>query len=234
MIFNGTGNEMDEGRKPILSGKDLAAAVPDFSKDILVRQRKGKFKILGVCGSPRKSGNTQTMLETALEAAREQGAETELILLSGKDVRPCDACESCQKTHRCHIKDDMQDIFPKLWEADGIIIGTPTYGLSITAQIKSFLDRSTGFHSDWFTSEAGGIGFRRTVGAFVVVAGHLGASLASMNLLAEFAFGRWIFAGGVWVYAWDKGDVKNNEESLKQAQDLGNRVYQFVNQWSKP
>ena len=92
------------------------------------------------------------MMETALAAAKEEGADTELILTAGKDIRPCDACESCQKTHKCHKKDDMQEIFPKLWEADAIIIGSPTYGLSISSTTRCFLDRATGLHAEWMTS----------------------------------------------------------------------------------
>jgi multimeric flavodoxin WrbA len=216
--------------------KEVGATQTDVIEDSLIKEKKGKFKILGICGSPRKNGNVQIMLESALEAAREEGAETELILLGGKNIKPCDACESCEKTHRCHIKDDMQDIFPKLWQADGIIIGSPTYGLSISSQTRIFLDRATGMHAEWLSGENGekGKGFTHTVGAAIVVAGRCGASLASMNIIAEFALGQWIFGGAAWGYAWDKGDINKDKLGLAEARALGKRVFKFVNQWSKP
>ena len=215
---------------------ELAATEESIINDSLVRERTGKFKILGVVCSPRKNGNVQIMMETALAAAKEEGADTELVLLSGKDIRPCDACESCQKTHKCHVKDDMQGIFPKLWEADAIIIGSPTYGLSISSLTRCFLDRATGMHAEWMTStaEKKGRGFSRTIGAAIVVAGRCGASLASMNIIGEFALGQWIFAGAAWGYAWNKGDIKKDTIGLDEARALGKRVYKFVNQWSKP
>jgi multimeric flavodoxin WrbA len=199
-------------------------------------EKKGKFKILGICGSPRLRGNTQIMLEAALNAAKELGAETELILLAGKNIKPCDACESCEKTARCHIKDDLQEIFPKLWQADAIIIGSPTYGLSISSLTRIFLDRATGMHAEWLSGEKGkkGKGFTHTVGAAIIVAGRCGASLASMNIIGEFTLGQWIFGGAAWGYAWDKGDIQKDQLGLAEAIALGKRVFKFTNQWAKP
>ena len=59
-----------------------------------------------------------------------------------------------------------------------------------------------------------------------------GASLASMNIIGEFALGQWIFAGAAWGYGWNKGDVKNDKLGLDEARALGKRVFKFVNQWS--
>ena len=83
------------------------------------------MKILAVSGSPRKDGNTVILLNEALKGAQQEGAETELCSVSGKTIASCDACISCRKTGRCHINDDMQELYSKLLEADGIIMGTP-------------------------------------------------------------------------------------------------------------
>ena len=85
------------------------------------------MKILAVSCSPRKNGNTMAMLEKALEAARGDGAEVELYSVADKDIRPCDGCWYCRDKNQCHIKDDMQELYDKLVEADGIIFGTPIY-----------------------------------------------------------------------------------------------------------
>ncbi len=104
------------------------------------------MKIVGICGSPRK-GNTEWMLRKLLEGAIKAGAETELILLREKDIRACDGCLSCevggkQRKGICRIQDDMQHIYPKLVEADGLAFGTPVYFEMLSGLLKNFMDRT--------------------------------------------------------------------------------------------
>lgn len=98
-------------------------------------------KITGIVGSPRK-GNTSFLVETALEAAEKEGAETEIIFLGKSNINPCIACEICKKTGKCSIEDDMEDILQKISTSQGIIIGSPVYFGTITAQTKMLMDRS--------------------------------------------------------------------------------------------
>lgn len=100
------------------------------------------MKVLGISCSLRKGSNTEILVEEALVGAREVGAEAELLSLIGKEIKPCDGCFSCEKTGKCHIKDDMQPIYEKLLEADGIIIGTPVYFWFMAGQTKVLLDRT--------------------------------------------------------------------------------------------
>ncbi len=100
------------------------------------------MKILGISGSPRKSGNTIAMLNEALSAARAEGADVELFSVAGKDIQPCDGCWACVKTGKCHIKDDVALLFEKMITADGIIFGTPVYFYGMTAQAKAIIDRT--------------------------------------------------------------------------------------------
>lgn len=100
------------------------------------------MKILGLSCSPRQAGNTVAMINLALAAAEKDGAEVELYRAAGKNIQPCDGCWGCVKTQKCHIKDDMQELYEKLQEADGIIIGTPIYFWGMTAQAKAVIDRS--------------------------------------------------------------------------------------------
>ena len=99
------------------------------------------MKILGLSCSPRKMGNTEILLGEALNGAKHEGVEVELFSVSGKEIKPCDGCGSCRKTGECHIKDDMQTVYPKLVEADGIIFGTPIYVYGMTTQAKAIIDR---------------------------------------------------------------------------------------------
>lgn len=99
------------------------------------------MKILGIVGSQRKKGNTATLVKRALEGAKNEGAQTELLFLGDHVIKDCSGCEACQDTHRCVVDDDMQKIYPILMEADAIILGSPTYFYNVTAQVKAFIDR---------------------------------------------------------------------------------------------
>jgi len=98
--------------------------------------------IIGICGSPRKNGNTEILLKEALKGAEELGTKTELILLRMKKIEFCKGCEEvCEKTGSCQINDDMMEIYDKIGKSDGIIIGTPTYFNMISGVLKNFIDR---------------------------------------------------------------------------------------------
>jgi multimeric flavodoxin WrbA len=99
------------------------------------------MKILGIVGSKRKKGNTSVLVNRALEKAKEAGAETELIFLGDYAIKGCSGCEGCKKTRRCVIDDDMQKLYPLLLEADGVILGSPTYYYNVSSDVKAFLDR---------------------------------------------------------------------------------------------
>lgn len=99
------------------------------------------MKILGIVGSKRKKGNTSCLVREALDAARKEGLETELLYLGDYSIRDCTGCEGCKETYKCVINDDMQKIYPLLLESDGIILGSPTYWYNVTADIKAFIDR---------------------------------------------------------------------------------------------
>lgn len=99
------------------------------------------MKILAIVGSPRKKGNTDVLVEAAIVGAKNQGAEVEKIYLSDLKFDGCIGCEGCKKSCKCVIKDDMQQLYSKLENADGIILGSPTYFYNVTWLTKKFLDR---------------------------------------------------------------------------------------------
>lgn len=100
--------------------------------------------LLAICGSPR-SKNTEFMLRTALEKS---GKDNELLLLREKNITLCDGCCSCEKTGKCHIKDDMETITEKLQKADSLLIGTPTYYDNVPGLLKNFIDRTNPLFKD--------------------------------------------------------------------------------------
>lgn len=101
------------------------------------------MKIVGISSSPRgKNSNTLKLLNAALEGAVEAGAEVESIDVAKMKIKYCTACNKCQETGVCSIKDDYQTLLAKLLAADGIIWSSPNYITNVTAQLKTVFDRS--------------------------------------------------------------------------------------------
>ena len=97
--------------------------------------------VLILKSSPREHGNSNTLAGQVEAGAREAGAEVESLMLHHMDIRPCDACDVCQETGVCIVKDDMQKIYPLLEKADAIVIASPIYWFTISAQAKLCIDR---------------------------------------------------------------------------------------------
>ncbi|MBY9006984.1 MAG: flavodoxin family protein [Candidatus Lokiarchaeota archaeon] len=103
-------------------------------------------KILGIVGSPRKKGNTFELVSKILEGSKLKGADTNIIYLEDLDINECNGCHTCWQGLECSKKDDMNEIYPELIEADVIIFGTPVYWFGPTALMKAFIDRFVYFN----------------------------------------------------------------------------------------
>lgn len=170
-------------------------------------------------------GNTKTLIKEALKAAEENGAETEIITLRDKEIKPCDACLSCRKTKECRIKDDFQQIFQKMVEADGIIIGSPVYFGSATSQVKALIDRAG------YLSIAKKRIFERKVGGPVVVARRAGQNFTFAELLFFFLHQGMIVPGSTYwniAFGWKRGEVTEDEEGIKTVRNFGERVVWLI------
>jgi len=97
--------------------------------------------ILGISGSPRKGGNTDILLDKALEGAKSKGAETEKIILNNLKMVPCQECEKVKDDGTCKIEDDFQALYVKIMKADALILATPIFFGSLSAQAKIMIDR---------------------------------------------------------------------------------------------
>jgi len=135
-------NGVDDLKSEIINLKDSISTYSKNSNNMNSDLNNVKVKIIGVCGSPHKNGSTIKYLRRALEAAESIGnVETEIIELTGKDIKPCMGCKSDKCYGTCRINDVMQDFYPKLRDCDGIILGSPSYFGTFTAQLKIFIDR---------------------------------------------------------------------------------------------
>ncbi|MBU4490141.1 MAG: flavodoxin family protein [Actinobacteria bacterium] len=102
---------------------------------------KEKVTVLGLSCSPRKGGNTELLLDGALQGASEAGATVEKVVVSELDINPCHACEACFDTGVCIQPDDMQVLYPKLLNREAIIIAAPIFFMNLAAQAKALIDR---------------------------------------------------------------------------------------------
>jgi multimeric flavodoxin WrbA len=100
------------------------------------------MKVLGICGSPHGSESmTLRLVQAVLDGAKASGAEVELVDVCKLDLEFCNACQVCFKKGKCVHKDDFQGLYEKILAADGLVWGSPNYFRSVTAQMKTLIDR---------------------------------------------------------------------------------------------
>jgi len=179
------------------------------------------MKVVGIVGSPRKNGNTEMLTAHTLKAIAEEGLDTELIPLAGLDIGPCDACDVCRKEERCPIEDDLFPIYLKMKEADGIILASPVYFGSATAQIKGLMDRTgclARHHGDLFRGKVGGP---------LVVARRAGHNFTVAQLTFWFQILGMVVPGSTYwniAFGYGKDEVPDDEEGMKTAWNFGKNV----------
>lgn len=182
------------------------------------------MKVLGINGSARKDGNTAIIIRRVFTELEKEGIETELIQLAGKKIRGCTACLKCRENmdNRCAVNNDsFNKYFEKILDADGIVLGSPTYFADMTPEMKALIDRAG------YVSRANGNTLKRKVGAAVSVARRAGAmhTIDSINHL--FLISQMIIPGSIYwnvVYGREKGDVETDTEGMQTMQVLGENM----------
>lgn len=104
-------------------------------------------RVLGLCGSPVSGGSTEILVREVLRGAQSRGAEIDFIRLNDHKIMPCQACGKSPEVGYCFFHDDMDDIYDKFDRCDAIVIGSPIYFDSVSAQTKLFIDRTNCFRS---------------------------------------------------------------------------------------
>jgi multimeric flavodoxin WrbA len=179
-------------------------------------------KVMIAVGSPRKRGNSSTLAAQVAGGAKAGGAQVETFYLHGMDIKPCTACGGCRKkTHvDCVIKDDMQLLYPKLRTADVIVIASPIYWFTFSAQTKLFMDRWYGL--------GGNEGYALAGKKFAVLLSYAdadpflsGAVNALRTLQDALQFIEAELVGMVYGSASEAGEIKKNKALMKEAYELG-------------
>lgn len=150
------------------------------------------MKVVAFNGSPRKDGNTSILINYVFRELEKEGIETELVQLADKRIQGCIACYKCfeNKDQQCAVKSDpLNEYIQKMMKSDGMILGSPTYFIDLTPEMKALIDRSG------FVSRANGGLYRNKVGATVVAFRRSGAmhTIDSMN---HFLLSQEIFIAG--------------------------------------
>jgi multimeric flavodoxin WrbA len=192
------------------------------------------MKVLCIYGSPRRKGNSETLLDKALEGAQSAGAEVIRIYVRDLKMVGCIECGGCDKTGKCVVKDDMQDVYPMLESADVIILATPIFFYSVSAWAKALIDRCQALWRKRMLTKTKEQ--RKTYdsgkGYLIAVAATSGKSLFDGTILTAKYFYDALdmsYEGGMFVRKIDKkGAVMEHPEFLKEAYDLGVSVVKGV------
>jgi len=177
------------------------------------------MKVVGIIGSPHADGSGAALVREALAGAREAGAATREILLSGCHIEHCRDCGPCIRSGRCVVEDDFQEVRARLLEADGIIFSSPTYGAAMSARMKSLFDRLG--QLAFLTSTLGG---KYVVG--IATAGSFGAKKVARQLDAsvqQSVFRRGYVTGTLGVHLRGR-HVSSQPGALSAATALGRKI----------
>lgn len=194
------------------------------------------MKIIGIIGSPRKKGNTDTLVDLVLQGACENGAEIEKIYLSDLNFKGCTGCEGCKKTCKCVVKDDMQMVYKKIDEADGIVLGSPTYFYDVTGLTKMFMDRLYAYEvfdesdrSVWLSpNEVFGIKYAVTVAVCEQeTADNMGFTSDSMDMTLK-AVGWRPVENVKALFLFKRGEANGQTELMKTAKKAGVKLAKTI------
>ena len=178
------------------------------------------MKVLVINGSPHINGCTDRGLREVEETLKASGIETERINVGNKDVRGCIGCNFCRTHNRCVFNDIVNEVAPKLAEADGLLVGSPTYYAGANGQLHAFLDRL-------FYSTSGTIDKTMKVGAAVVSSRRAGSTAAFDQINKYFTISSMpVAASTYWneVHGFTPADVEDDAEGLQTMRNLGKNM----------
>ncbi len=175
------------------------------------------MKLVAIMGSPHgMKGNTGKVLAPLLEAAEKAGAEVTTHSLADLHIAPCRGCDACHKTGQCAIKDDFHAVRQTMIDADAIVLATPNYIFSVSAQMKALFDRCCGpLHLQLLDGK---------YAAAVVTSGGSGYDEVESYMLRFLrSLGCWT-VGSVGAEAWQLFDESKASEVQQTAADLGTQL----------
>lgn len=180
------------------------------------------MRVIGINGSARKNGNTAIIIGTVFDVLNKEGINTELIQLADYDITPCRGCFACKGHGNCMFNTDgFAEIFSRLIEADGIILGSPVYSADVSAKMKAFLERG-----GVVVATNSGL-LRYKVGASVASV-RRGGGMTTVDTMNHFMLNKEMIVVGstYWnmVYGKSIGEVMNDYEGMANMRNLGENM----------
>jgi len=185
------------------------------------------MKILLISGSPRKNGNTETLLNHASNFLENKKCEIFKFYVSENKVNPCQACDSCLTNNVCKVNDDMNKLYDFYKKCDGLIIGTPVYYRNVSAQLKSIFDRTYATKNIKPLSKKIG-------GAISIGRGTGSGQCFALSIIYNFLLSSGVICipgelNGVSASADKPGEIINQENRLKQVEILCENMLDLFN-----
>lgn len=185
------------------------------------------MKVLAINSSARKDRNTAILINTVLEELNKAGIETEMIQLAGNVIEPCKACWACGGQGNCvHRKDSFREVFEKMKEADGILLGSPVYSANVSANMQALLERAAvvaDMNPGLFTHKGGA----------AVAAVRRGGAMQAVDTMNHFFLNHEMIVVGstYWNMGYGQmpGDVQKDEEGLANMRNLGQNMSYLLN-----
>ena len=195
-------------------------------------ERRNPMTVLGISGSPRKGGNSEILLDAALEPFVAAGWNVERILLSEKKIEMCTGCETCVERTHCFITDNMAGLYKAFETCSAIIISSPSYWRNVPAQLKAVFDRCRAPHAT--LSLKGKLGGAIAVGR--AAAG--GGQSKVLDVIHNFYLSAGVLCvpgelNGVTASADKPGDILAQPRRLNQAMILGENILGYANTHSR-
>jgi multimeric flavodoxin WrbA len=182
------------------------------------------MKVIGINGSPRKTGNTSLLMDTVFQELEAQGIETETIHIGREPVRGCIGCFRCMmnKDGVCAVGNDpLNEWLGRMREADGILLGSPVYTADVAGTMKCFMDRAS------MVSSVSDDLLKHKVGAGVVALRRAGSLHALNSFNNFFTILQMVVVGSSYWnmgYGLEEGGVRRDEEGLNTMKNLGRNM----------
>jgi multimeric flavodoxin WrbA len=182
------------------------------------------MKVVALNGSARKDGNTAIIINVVFDELKKEGIETELIQLAGNPIAGCIACYKCfkNKNRRCSVeKDILNEVIEKMLQADGIVLGSPTYFSDVSSGMRAFIERCG------FVARANDYMFKYKVGAGVIAVRRAGAIPAFNSIMLFLHYMQMMIPGSsYWNLAIgrDPGEVLKDDEGIQTMKTLGQNM----------
>ena len=184
--------------------------------------------VLGISGTPRKGGNSEILLDAALEPFVAASWDVKRILLSEKKIEMCTGCETCIERKKCFINDNMTEIYEAFEACNAIIISSPSYWRNVPAQLKAVFDRCYGYKKTLKGKYGGAIAVGRATAG--------GGQSKVLDVIHNFYLSSGVLCvpgeiNGVTASADKPGDILAQPRRLEQARILGRNIINYCEGW---